>query len=119
MRKVHIVLATVGGVLIGVSGYFQGPTLQAAEKAKTAPADANGNNPVDANTPVSRRAKQVQAPFYCFGDAACEREMARQGRPVADSKKRPDENEGPYIPGIPGQTEVPGFSDTPTPVIPD
>jgi len=86
MRKVHIVLATVGGVLIGISGYFQGPALQAAEKAKTAPADANGNNPVDANTPVSRRAKQVQTPF---------------------------------INGIPGQTDVPGFSDTPTPVVPD
>jgi hypothetical protein len=119
MRKLHIVLAIVGGALIGLSGYYQGPAVQAAEKAKTAPVDANGNNPVGTGTPVARRQKQVQTPFYCFGDAACEREMARQGRPVADSgKKSRDENEGPYIQGIPGQTDVPGFSDTPVPVVP-
>jgi hypothetical protein len=119
MRKLHIVLATVGGALIGLSGYSHGPAVQAAEKAKTGPADATGNNPVDSNAPVARRQKQVQTPFYCFGDAACEREMARQGRPVADpGNKRRDEAEGPYIQGIPGQTDVPGFSDTPVPVVP-
>ena len=119
MRKLHIVLATVGGALIGLSAYSYAPTVHAAEKAKTAPADPNGNNPVDSDVPVARRQpKQVQTPFYCFGDAACEREMARQGRPVADSAKRRDENEGPYIQGIPGQTDVPGFSDAPVPVVP-
>lgn len=118
MRRIHIVLAIVSGVLTGLGGHSLGSALHAAEKAKTAPPDASGNNPVDTDAPVSRRPKQVQTPFYCFGDAACEREMARQGRPVADSKKRRDENEGPYIQGIPGQTEVPGFSDTPVPVVP-
>jgi hypothetical protein len=118
MRKLHIVLATVGGALVGLSGYSYGPAVQAAEKAKTAPADAGGNNPVDSSAPAARRQKQAQTPFYCFGDAACEREMARQGRPVADSAKRRDESEGPYIQGIPGQTDVPGFSDTPVPVVP-
>lgn len=119
MRKLHIVvLATVAGALIGLCGYSYGPSVQAAEKAKTAPADANGNNPVDTNTPVARRQKQAQTPFYCFGDAACEREMARQGRPVADQKSKQRNDEGPYIDGIPGQTDVPGFSDTPVPVVP-
>jgi hypothetical protein len=118
MRKLHIVLVAASGVLTGLSAYSQGPAVQAAEKAKTAPADANGNNPVDTDAPVARRQKQVQTPFYCFGDAACEREMARQGRPVADPGKRRDPNEGPFIDGIPGQTDVPGFSNQPTPVVP-
>ena len=118
MRKLHIVLATVGGVLIGLSAYSYGPALHAAEKAKSAPAEANGNNPVDTNAPVARRQKQAQTPFYCFGDAACEREMARQGRPVADQKSKQRNDEGPFIDGIPDQTDVPGFSDTPVPVVP-
>lgn len=84
---------------------------QAAAKAKLNPgaAAAKGRN-------ISKG--PVQQPFYCFGDAACEREMARLGRPVADSGKRRDDKEGPYIEGIPGQTDVPGFSDTPVPVVP-
>jgi hypothetical protein len=119
MRKVHIVLTTVGGVLIGLSGYSYEPAVQAAEKAKTAPTDANGNNPVDNDTPLARRQKQVQqTPFYCFGDAACEREMARQGRPVADQKSKQRNDEGPYIDGIPGQTDGPGFGNTAVPVVP-
>lgn len=45
--------------------------------------------------------------------------MDRQGRPVADrGKGRRNQDEGPFIQGIPGQTDVPGFSDTPVPVVP-
>jgi len=85
--------------------------VQAAAKAKLAPAAAGtkGGN-------VSKG--PAQQPFYCFGDAACEREMARIGRPVADRGKQRDRNEGPFIEGIPGQTDVPGFSDTPIPTVP-
>ena len=37
MRKLNILLAILGGVLIGMSGSPHGPALQAAENAKTAP----------------------------------------------------------------------------------
>lgn len=84
---------------------------QAAARAKLTPAAAGtkGGN-------VSKG--PAQQPFYCFGDAACEREMARQGRPVADRGKQRVRNEGPFIEGIPGQTDVPGFTDTPIPTVP-
>jgi hypothetical protein len=84
---------------------------QAAAKAKPGPAATatKGRNIGKGRAPQ---------PFYCFGDAACEREMARQGRPVADQKSKQRDDDGPYIEGIPGQTDVPGFGDTPIPVVP-
>lgn len=107
-------------VLIGLAGISHAapagssPPPSSASSTKTGKAaDASP----ETAQPVVRRPQQLQ-PFYCFGDAACEREMARQGRPVADQGKQRDRNEGPFIDGIPGQTDVPGFSDTPVPVVP-
>jgi hypothetical protein len=117
MRKNLSIMAIVG-VLIG-NGVAE-VAAQPLDNAKAPPAPNAGNtvNPDNSNAPVARRPEREQQPFYCFGDAACEREMARQGRPVADRGKQRNKNEGPFIQGIPGQTEVPGFSDTPVPVVP-
>jgi hypothetical protein len=117
MRKSLIIMATVSGLLIGYG--VADLAAQPIDNAKAPPAPNAGNkgSPDNLDAPAARRPQQQQ-PFYCFGDAACEREMARQGRPVADQAKRRDENEGPFIQGIPGQTDVPGFSDTPVPVVP-
>ena len=117
MRSTVFVLAAVGGLLIG-AGIPAAQPIDAAKSAPKTPNDANNGGSDNSNAPVARRPPREQQPFYCFGDAACEREMARQGRPVADPGKKRDENEGPFIQGIPGQTEVPGFSDTPVPVVP-
>jgi hypothetical protein len=116
MRKLLIFMAT--GLLIGYG--VADLAAQPIDNAKAPPAANAGNNGSrdNPNPPVARQPQRQQRPFYCFGDAACECEMARQGRPVADPGKKRDENEGPFIQGIPGQTEVPGFSDTPVPVVP-
>ena len=118
MRNMHIQFAAA--ILIGLAGISH-----AAPAANSPPAssptktgDGVDTSSETAPPPAVRRPQQRQ-PFYCFGDAACEREMARQGRPVADQGKRQrDPNEGPFIDGIPGHTDVPGFSDTPVPVVP-
>jgi hypothetical protein len=112
MRSIGIVLATAIPVLIVLS------SASYAAPAATPPTPSNQNPSNDSNNPAPvARQPQQQRPFYCFGDAACEREMARQGRPVADAKKRTDEKEGPYIQGIPGQIVAPGSDGPPTPVI--
>jgi hypothetical protein len=115
MRNMHIQLAAA--VLIALAG-----VSQAAPATNAPPPSSASSTNTDANSktaPPAVRRPQQQQPFYCFGDAACEREMDRQGRPVADrGKGRRNQNEGPFIDGIPGQTDVPGFSDTPVPVVP-
>ena len=118
MRKSLIMMATVSLLLIGYG--VADLTAQPIDNAKAPPAPNAGTSGGQDNSkgPVARQPQRQQRPFYCFGDAACEREMARQGRPVADPSKKRDESEGPFIQGIPGQTEVPGFSDTPVPVVP-
>lgn len=70
---------------------------QAAAKAKLAPASTNAKG-----SPVSKA--PAQQPFLCLGDRLCEQEMARQGRPVIPAKRRDDE-EGPFIQGVPGPRE--------------
>ena len=118
MRNIHIQFAAA--VLIGLAG------VSHAAPASNSPPPSSGSsakagNGVGTSSETGQpavRQPQQQQPFYCFGDAACEREMARQGRPVADPAKRRDESEGPYINGIPGQTDGPGFGNTPVPVVP-
>jgi hypothetical protein len=116
MRNTQILLAAASAVVIGLTG-----PSHAAPAANSPPPSASTQktgNDTGSQTKSPVRQPQ-QRPFYCFGDAACEREMARQGRPVADQKsKQRDESEGPYINGIPGQTDGPGFGDTPIPVVP-
>jgi predicted lipid-binding transport protein (Tim44 family) len=119
MRDTHILLAAASAVLIGLAGFSHAaPAANSAPQSSASTAKTGNRDDRSSETPppVIRPPQQLQ-PFYCFGDAACEREMARQGRPVADPKQR-DSNEGPYINGIPGQTDVPGFGSTPVPVVP-
>ena len=125
MRKVQIVIAAVGGLLVGLSGSSQELAAQPADNAKaeaTPNGGSNGGASSDKSGATGARQPQQERPFLCFGDAACEREMARQKRAVDPMPLRPgsqkDADEGPLIHGIPGQTEVPGFTDTPTPVVP-
>jgi hypothetical protein len=121
MRNAHIVLAAVSVLMIG----FAGTSHAAAPNSPPASSDTttnagNGDTTSGSAPPAIRRPQQQQRPFYCFGDAACEREMARLGRPVADpgGNKRQDQNDGPYINGIPGQGYGPGFGNTLVPVVP-
>jgi hypothetical protein len=119
MRNTVFVMIAFSPLLIGLGAGES--AAQPIGNEKSAPPNSNaGNsgNPDNSKAPVARQPQRAQQPFYCFGDAACEREMARQGRPVADPRRPQDKNEGPFIQGIPGQTEVPGFSDTPVPVVP-
>ncbi len=119
MRKLSNRHGTISGLLIGYGvADLAAQPIDNAKAPPTSNAGSNGSRDNNPNLPVARQPQRQQRPFYCFGDAACEREMARQGRPVADPGKKRDENEGPLIQGIPGQTEVPGFSDTPVPVVP-
>ncbi len=117
MRKIHIVMA---GLLIGLS--VAELAAQPADNAKGSPPSVNtgGNNP---DPTVARQPQREERPFLCFGDAACEREMARQKRPVDPMPLRPgaqrrDSDEGPLLNGIPGQTEIPGVNLTPAPTVP-
>jgi hypothetical protein len=118
MRNMHILFAAA--VLIGLAGVSHAaPAANSPPPSSTSSTKGNGADTSSETARPGVRRPQQQQPFYCFGDAACEREMARQGRPVADQGKRQrDPNEGPFIDGIPGQTDVPGFSDTPVPVVP-
>ncbi len=119
MRNTVFVMIAFSGLLIGFGAGES--AAQPIDNGKSAPPNSSaGNNGSRDNSkaPVSRQPQRAPQPFYCFGDAACEREMARQGRPVADPRQQRDKNDGPFIQGIPGQTEVPGFSDTPVPVVP-
>ena len=128
MRKVHIVIATVSGLLIGFS--VAESAAQPADNAKAAPAGANAGNDVgissdNPDATVARQPPQEERPFLCFGDAACEREMARQKRAVDPMPLRPGaqrrdsgSDEGPLLQGIPGQTEIPGLNLTPAPTVP-
>jgi hypothetical protein len=118
MRNRRIVLVTASALLISLGG-----TGYAAPAPNSPPPTTSGGNTSSGAAPVARQPQQ-ERPFLCFGDKACEAEMARQKRPVDPMPLRPgsqqrDSNDGPFINGIPGQTDVPGFSDTPTPVVPD
>jgi len=126
MRNIHVVMATVGGFLIALS--VAELAAQPSDNAKAAPAAPNaasdrGLSPGNPNAAVARQPQIEERPFLCFGDAACEREMARQKRavdpmPLRPGAQRRDADEGPLLNGIPGQTEIPGVNLTPTPTVP-
>jgi hypothetical protein len=119
MRSTHILLAAASTVLIGLAGISH--AAPAANSPPSSSTTKTGNSDVPnsaAAPPASLRPQQQQRPFYCFGDAACEREMDRLGRPIADRAQKRDESEGPYINGVPGQGYGPGFGNTPVPVVP-
>src|SRR5262245_49792900 len=107
MRNIRIALVTTGVVLISLPSArsYAAPAASSPPPSTTSGANtSSGTNPA----PVARQPQQ-QRPFLCFGDKACEAEMARQKRPVDPMPLRPgsqkgDPNEGPYIYGIPGQT---------------
>src|SRR6187402_1592960 len=102
MRNTQILFAAAGAVLIGFAGFSHAAPAASSPPPPASTDKAGNNTGSQAKSPVGQ---QQQRPFYCFGDAACEREMARLGRPVADQKsKQRDETEGPYINGVPGQT---------------
>ena len=121
MSNIHLALAAVSGLLFGLG--VSDLAAQPADNAKAAAATPNGgSSSSDKSGATGTGQPEQERPFLCFGDAACEREMARQKRAVDPMPLRPgsqkDADEGPLIHGIPGQTEVPGFTDTPTPVVP-
>ena len=114
MRKTQTLFAAAGAALIGFASFSQ-----AAPAANSPPPSASADKAGNTAGPQAKSpAGQQQRPFYCFGDAACEREMDRLGRPVADRAKKQNDSEGPYINGIPGQTDGPGFGNAPIPVVP-
>lgn len=138
MRKIRIVVATVTGLLIGLSGNSQELAAHAAEKANTAAAVANSPTSQGASSTntgsdgsigidnpdatVTRQPQREERPFLCFGDAACEREMARQKRAVDPMPLRPGSqpcdaggDEGPVLQDVPGQLFVPGQNGAPIP----
>lgn len=117
MRNTPILFATASLVLIGLSSISHAANSPPPSSPSTAKTGNGADKSSETSPPVIRQPQQLQ-PFYCFGDGACEREMARQGRAVADPRKPRDEDEGPFTQGIPGQTDVPGFGNAPVPVVP-
>ena len=117
MRNTPIPIAAVSAILIGLAGMSHAAPAPNPPPASSTAKTGNDDTSSQTASPV-RRPQQQQRPFYCFGDAACEREMDRLGRPVADRAQKRDESEGPYINGVPGQSYGPGYGNTPVPVVP-